>query len=257
MPRDGFAHQNANTSFNFRRTPEIDARLRQLRVFLPNNAAGEEWVASRDYRVQPYVALHCGRQIPRIGSFSYSHSSDLDRGMTIGRYCSIAAGVGPLGPEHPTNWAVTSDMAYIASEFVTAARRDSMASIMSPCEFDAARAMPVIGNDVWIGQEVRLKRGVVIGDGAIIGARSLVTKDVPPYAVVAGSPAHLLRYRFDERTIERFLTLRWWNYFEPEFRDFGYDDPNRFLDTFENARAAGRIWEWHVDAPVLFDLVST
>ncbi len=254
MSRDMIV-QEADTWFGFRRTAEIDGRLRRSRVFLPDNAAGEEWFAPRRYGVQPYVSLHCGHHVPNIGSFSYSYSANLDWGMTIGRYCSIAAGVAVLGPEHPTRWAVTSDMAYAPNDFVTAARRDGGVTVESPCGFDAARTMPVIGNDVWIGNDVRLKRGVTIGDGAIIGACSLVTKDVPPYAIVGGVPARLIRYRFDERMIERFMALRWWNYFEPKFRDFGYDKPERFLDVFENAVAAERIRPWHVEGPTLYDLV--
>lgn len=69
----------------------------------------------------------------------------------------------------------------------------------------------VIGNDVWIGYEAVIMQGVTIGDGAIIGTRSVVTKDVPPYTIVAGSPARQIRRRFDEATIERLTALKWWD----------------------------------------------
>jgi hypothetical protein len=116
--------------------------------------------------------------------------------------------------------------------------------------------MPTIGNDVWIGQCAQLKRGIRIGNGAIIGACSLVTKDVPPYAIMGGVPARLIRYRFDEWLIERFRTLRWWDYFEPDFKNFGYNDPERFLGTFEDAVAAGRITAWLPGGPTLYDLIA-
>lgn len=69
-----------------------------------------------------------------------------------------------------------------------------------------------IGNDVWIGSRVMILRGVHIGDGAIVGAGAVVTKDVEPYTIVGGVPARLLRKRFDERVIEKLEMLRWWDY---------------------------------------------
>ena len=69
-----------------------------------------------------------------------------------------------------------------------------------------------IGNDVWIGQSTIILSGVTIGDGAIIGANSLVTKDVKPYAVVGGNPAKLIKYRFDEDTIDKLLKIKWWDW---------------------------------------------
>lgn len=72
-----------------------------------------------------------------------------------------------------------------------------------------------LGNDVWIGYEAVILAGVTIGDGAIIGARAVVTRDVPPYAIVGGVPARLIRRRFDDATIEALLDLRWWDW-EPE-----------------------------------------
>ncbi|QJE72573.1 CatB-related O-acetyltransferase [Aerophototrophica crusticola] len=73
----------------------------------------------------------------------------------------------------------------------------------------------VVGNDVWIGYEALVMPGVTIGDGAIVAARSVVTADVPPYAVVAGNPARLVRMRFPEEVVARLLALRWWDW-EPE-----------------------------------------
>jgi len=70
----------------------------------------------------------------------------------------------------------------------------------------------VIGNDVWIGYEAVILAGVTVGDGAVIGARAVVTKDVPPYTVVGGIPAKPIRKRFDEQTVQTLLQLRWWNW---------------------------------------------
>lgn len=70
----------------------------------------------------------------------------------------------------------------------------------------------VIGNDVWIGYEAVIMSGVTIGDGAIIGTRAVVTKDVPPYTIVGGVPAKPIRKRFDDATVERLIKLRWWDW---------------------------------------------
>ncbi|HGC5539653.1 TPA: CatB-related O-acetyltransferase, partial [Klebsiella pneumoniae] len=70
----------------------------------------------------------------------------------------------------------------------------------------------VIGNDVWIGSEAIIMPGVRVGDGAIIGTRALVTRDVEPYAIVGGNPARVLRKRFDEDRIALLLEMRWWDW---------------------------------------------
>lgn len=70
----------------------------------------------------------------------------------------------------------------------------------------------VIGNDVWIGFEAVIMAGVTIGDGAVIGARALVTKDIPPYTIVGGVPAKPIKKRFSEKTIETLLQIRWWDW---------------------------------------------
>lgn len=69
-----------------------------------------------------------------------------------------------------------------------------------------------IGNDVWFGQEATVMPGVTIGDGAIIGARALVTKDVPPYSIVGGNPAKIIRKRFDDETIAKLQEIKWWDW---------------------------------------------
>ena len=76
----------------------------------------------------------------------------------------------------------------------------------------------MIGNDVWIGYEAVVMSGVKIGDGAIIGTRAVVTKDVPPYTIVGGIPARPIRKRFDDAVIERLEALRWWDWDEEKIR---------------------------------------
>src|SRR6185312_6866720 len=84
--------------------------------------------------------------------------------------------------------------------------------------------MPVIGNDVWIGQDVSLNRGVTIGDGAVVAGFSVVTRDVPPYAIVGGNPAKIIKYRFPEETINALLESRWWDYEAKHVMAMGIED---------------------------------
>ncbi len=76
----------------------------------------------------------------------------------------------------------------------------------------------VVGNDVWIGYEAIILAGVTVGDGAVIGARAVVTKDVPPYTIVGGIPARIIRRRFDEETIHALLRIKWWNWRSEQIR---------------------------------------
>jgi len=77
-----------------------------------------------------------------------------------------------------------------------------------------------IGNDVWIGGNVLIKAGVSVGDGAVIGMGSVVTKDVPPYAIVAGCPARVIRKRFEDPIIEKLLKIKWWNFDEERLHKY-------------------------------------
>lgn len=103
-----------------------------------------------------------------------------------------------------------------------------------------------IGNDVWIGSNVTIMSGVTIGDGAAIAANSTVTRDVDPYAIVAGNPARLLRRRFDPETIERLLEVAWWNWSDERIEEnielLCSPEVGRFLDAQERPR--GRRWRW-------------
>ena len=78
--------------------------------------------------------------------------------------------------------------------------------------FDVEKKGPtIVGNDVWLGYQSLIMPGVTIGDGAIVGSRSVVTKDVEPYTIVAGSPAKVIRKRFDDETIAKLLEVKWWD----------------------------------------------
>ena len=90
----------------------------------------------------------------------------------------------------------------------------------------------IFGHDVWIGRDVMIMGGVKIGNGAAIGARAVVAKDIPPYAIVVGNPARVIKYRFDEETIRKFLAVKWWNWDLEKIADNFplMNDVEKFLD---------------------------
>lgn len=172
-----------------------------------------------------------------IGCHSYS-ASWLPGDMQVGRFCSIAPNVQIMGTQHPTRRFTSSPMTY-ADRFRDIAETDFGVKFETKW-FQAVLPPPIVGSDVWIGEQAMLKGGIRVGDGAVVAARSVVTKDVPAYAVVGGVPAKVVRFRFPEATIERLLRLQWWRY---NFIDLPpretWDDLERFLGDLEE-RISGR-----------------
>ncbi len=125
--------------------------------------------------------------------------------LKIGRYCSIACSSKFLFTSG--NHALASLSTYTFPIFYEEWGLDAK----DICGAWDNKGDIIVGNDVWIGFEAVILSGVTIGDGAIIGARAVVTKDVPPYTIVGGVPAKPIRKRFDDRTIEKLLSLRWWD----------------------------------------------
>ena len=128
----------------------------------------------------------------------------------IGAFTSIADGVVISGGRHPMEWAGMSPVFYSG--------RDSVKAKFSKFDREPVRRT-YIGSDVWIGRSAMVMEGVSIGHGAVVGAGSVVTKDVPPYALVAGNPARLLRYRFGEETIKELLAIQWWGLGDAQIAD--------------------------------------
>lgn len=135
----------------------------------------------------------------------YHYPVNGDR-LKIGKFCSIACGAKFLF--NSANHALGSLSTYTFPIFYEEWGLDRR----SVADAWDNKGDIVVGNDAWIGYEAVILSGVTIGDGAVIGARAVVTKDVPPYTIMGGVPARPIRRRFDEATVETLLRLRWWDW---------------------------------------------
>jgi acetyltransferase-like isoleucine patch superfamily enzyme len=154
-----------------------------------------------------FLSMESQYSMYSVGKFSYCVNrlnvlgGENQVPLKIGKFCSIAQGVTiVLGGGHRPDWVTTYPFSYIFDEF------------KNTQGLPATKGNVVIGNDVWIGINSLILSGVHIGDGAIIGACSVVTKDVEPYTIVAGNPAKVIRKRFDQETIDKLLRIKWWNW---------------------------------------------
>lgn len=141
-----------------------------------------------------------------IGDYTYGHPNVLcyepDSLCKIGKFCSIAQGVSILvDVDHRTDWNTTYPFNVLLEK-----------SYRNIKGHPYKKGNVIIGNDVWIGMDAKIMSGVEIGDGACIAAGSVVTKDVPAYAIVGGCPAKLIRKRFSEDRIQKMLEMKWWDW---------------------------------------------
>lgn len=134
-----------------------------------------------------------------IGDYTYINGGSIYNGVYIGKYCSLATNLSIGAGQHYLNHLST----YPVTLRVT---KDGTAGDIFPPDAETH-----IGNDVWIGNGVTVIQGVRVGDGAVLAAGAVVTKDVPPYAIVGGVPAKIIRYRFEPAVIEKLLRLKWWD----------------------------------------------
>ncbi|MBV1835427.1 CatB-related O-acetyltransferase [Novacetimonas pomaceti] len=130
-------------------------------------------------------------------------------GLRIGKYCSIAREVLLILGNHRSDTVTTYPFRTLAQFWPNAA---------NATDDHCTGGDIVIGNDVWICARATILSGVKVGSGAIIATGAVVTRDVPPYAIVGGNPARVIKYRFPERTIERLLALAWWDWPEEVIR---------------------------------------
>lgn len=155
-----------------------------------------------------------------IGAHTYIRSeSKLSLVASIGRFCSIGTGcnIGQEKNTHPSNWVSSHPFQYENSRL----------------SYTPELSYATIGHDVWIGAGATILEGVTIGTGAIIATQSLVSRDVPPYAIVGGNPAKIIRFRHSEEIIHRLLSTEWWNLELETLKSLPLDSPLEFISAIE------------------------
>lgn len=225
---------------------QADAYVRKHRIYLRNHRQFDG--IYRDGNVINFdkpVFIEPEGQVPRgrfvsVGAYSYfanDFHGPIDR---VGRYCSIAVGSRVMGDRHPIERVTTHLLSYDRVYFEAVKH---YGKTLHQVPYNRNQEGITIGNDVWIGEDVRFAGGISIGNGAVVATRAVVTKDVPPYAIVGGIPARVLRYRFDEGLRNRLIESQWWDYNCVDLPQI-WDDPEKFLDALDIMKREGSILPW-------------
>jgi phosphonate metabolism protein (transferase hexapeptide repeat family) len=191
----------------------------------------------RDSKLGAYTQVGARTKLLEVTLDDYSYvvnDSDIAY-TTFGKFCSIAAMTRINPGNHPMHRATQSHVTYRASAYFPGEQDEAQF-------FAWRRAHPVVvGHDVWVGHGAIILPGRTIGTGAVVGAGAVVTRDVAPYAIVAGNPARVIRPRFPVETADRLQRLAWWNWDHARLRaalpDFRRLSIERFLDKYELALA--------------------
>ena len=155
----------------------------------------------------------------------------------MGRYCALATNIENLA-DHPKDWLCMSSLHYRQNTFLK-----TPTEFYEPYETYENEKMVEIGNDVWIGANVKIIGGRKIGTGAIIGANAVVTKDVPDYAIVAGVPAKIIRFRFPPQVIDALLESKWWEFNIMQIK-LDVKTPLHAIEQLKEAEAKGLITKY-------------
>ena len=181
----------------------------------------------------------------KVGAFSALTSGRYAGVKVIGRYCSIGADV-KIGETSPaTTWLSTSAFQHDSRKFGWFdSQLDAVSSPFSATARDITPKPVVIGHDVWIGAGAQILRGVDIGNGAIIAAGAVVTRDVRPFEIVGGVPAQRIRFRFSSSIIERLERAAWWQYYAADLEGLDFTDIEAALDELDRRSALDRLQPW-------------
>lgn len=174
-----------------------------------------------------------------IGAYTFFGEGCVVAQCTIGRFCSIAPNVTIGLGEHPTHMFSTHPIVFgphheLGISKGLGGRRGGQ------------KLPPVVGNDVWIGANATILRGVRVGDGAIIGAGCLVTRDVAPYSIVGGVPARELKKRFPDEIAFRLQSTNWWNFDIRHLRGIDFSDIEKSVEDIESRLASAELYNYEI-----------
>ncbi len=180
--------------------------------------------------------LNCSTQVgPAVvtGKYLGMNADCFVARADLGAFCSFGARTSINPFNHPTSWLSTNEFQYHPHAFDWVDEYNHFDRLIrTPDMISRVK----IGNDVWSGHNVTVLAGVNVGDGAVLGAGAVVTHDVPPFAIVAGCPAKIIRYRFPENIIERLLAVRWWDFELPQLSGLNFRDVDACLPLLEEMR---------------------
>lgn len=212
--------------------------LRQHRVFLHtyDRYIPQRLTFTDDDEIEPYTGFLAGGTLITMGSFSTSRSA-LMYGTRVGRYCSIGDGVKVMGDTHPYRWLTPNRFIYDRRSAPTSAYlQDHPGSLPRRNIGKLQKPRPVIQNDVWIAANVTLAKGITVHSGAVVCSNSVVTKDVPPYTIVGGNPAKVIRPRFPDHLIDSLIHLQWWLYEPRQHFHLNLENVDQFVEEFSDLK---------------------
>lgn len=201
--------------------------MNKLRYILSRILKKSRLSAIADSHIHPTSAVESGSQVilSSMDRHSFCGYDCVLLNCDIGGFCSIADQVYIGGSHHPMHFVSTSP--------VFLSHKDSVKTKFARHDYSHLPKTN-IGSDVWIGHGAKLKAGITVGHGAVIGMGAIVTKDVPPYAIFGGNPARLIKMRFDQSIIDGLLASEWWAADDATLKEYGphIPDPEQFIETF-------------------------
>lgn len=160
-----------------------------------------------------------------LGKYSYIGTDCIIRDTKIGNFCSLGNNIKTILGSHPINFISTHNFCF-----------ENFSTFDTEKKIKNSVYKIIIENDVWIGDNVLILSGVTIHTGAIIGAGALVNRDIPPYAIVGGIPAKVIKYRFSNDIIQDLMNSKWWELSIKELNNYSsyFNTPKIFLEKFNN-----------------------
>lgn len=219
---------------------------------------GEKIYYNAGCSIEPFSTFASGNNLYTCGSFS-SIASSLPANTVVGRYTEIAVGCSMMGFRHPIeSVSINSATFNFARENIASYFEQYEGSFGVVTKKGVPIPQPqlqplVIGNDVWIGDNCKLRGGITIHDGAVIASNSVVVKDVPPYAIVAGVPAKIKKFRFPPEIIQGLLESKWWEYELGDMyrENLDFSSPMDFLNRFNIVKGRLRKYNPKVFVPIV------